>query len=39
MRQDEDAAAALKRATGPFVLRRLKTDKTIISDLPEKNWR
>ncbi|SNY68073.1 Superfamily II DNA or RNA helicase, SNF2 family [Paractinoplanes atraurantiacus] len=35
--QDEDAAAALKRATGPFVLRRLKTDKTIISDLPEKN--
>jgi SNF2 family DNA or RNA helicase len=27
----------LKRATGPFVLRRLKTDKTIISDLPEKN--
>ncbi|SNT57088.1 intein C-terminal splicing region/intein N-terminal splicing region [Asanoa hainanensis] len=36
VRQDEDAAAALKRATGPFVLRRLKTDKTIISDLPEK---
>ncbi|MDG4821620.1 SNF2-related protein [Asanoa sp. WMMD1127] len=36
VRQDEDAAAALKRATGPFVLRRLKTDKNIISDLPEK---
>jgi SNF2 family DNA or RNA helicase len=36
-RQDADATAALKRATGPFVLRRLKTDKTIISDLPEKN--
>ncbi len=35
-RGDEDAARALKRATGPFVLRRLKTDKTIISDLPEK---
>ncbi|RAY12541.1 ATP-dependent helicase [Actinomadura craniellae] len=33
---DEAAAAALRRATGPFVLRRLKTDKTIISDLPEK---
>jgi SNF2 family DNA or RNA helicase len=33
---DEDAAATLKRATGPFILRRLKTDKTIISDLPEK---
>lgn len=37
VRQDEDATAALKRATGPFVLRRLKTDKSIISDLPEKN--
>ncbi|WP_203717523.1 SNF2-related protein [Asanoa siamensis] len=36
VRQDDDAAAALKRATGPFVLRRLKTDKSIISDLPEK---
>ncbi len=37
VRQDADATAALKRATGPFVLRRLKTDKSIISDLPEKN--
>ncbi|GII59967.1 helicase HelZ [Sphaerisporangium krabiense] len=35
-RGDEQAAHALKRATQPFVLRRLKTDKTIISDLPEK---
>ncbi|WP_182885051.1 SNF2-related protein [Microbispora sp. H10885] len=34
--RDETATAALKRATGPFVLRRLKTDKTIISDLPDK---
>ncbi|GIH81293.1 helicase HelZ [Planobispora longispora] len=33
---DERAAAALRRVTGPFVLRRLKTDKTIISDLPDK---
>lgn len=34
----EDAAAteALKRLTGPFILRRLKTDRTIINDLPEK---
>jgi SNF2 family DNA or RNA helicase len=32
----EDAAHALKRLTQPFVLRRLKTDKTIISDLPDK---
>ncbi|WP_214319820.1 DEAD/DEAH box helicase [Nonomuraea sediminis] len=35
-RGDEQAARALKRATGPFVLRRVKTDKSIISDLPEK---
>ncbi|MCD0448272.1 SNF2-related protein [Actinocorallia sp. API 0066] len=33
---DEHAAAALQRATRPFILRRLKTDKSIISDLPEK---
>ncbi|MCF6475571.1 DEAD/DEAH box helicase [Nonomuraea sp. MG754425] len=35
-RQDEQAAQALRRATGPFILRRLKTDRSIISDLPEK---
>ncbi|MFF4620991.1 SNF2-related protein [Nonomuraea jabiensis] len=35
-RQDEQAARALKRTTGPFILRRVKTDKSIISDLPEK---
>jgi non-specific serine/threonine protein kinase len=34
--RDEDAAARLKRLTGPFVLRRLKTDRSIIADLPEK---
>ncbi|SCE71555.1 non-specific serine/threonine protein kinase [Micromonospora matsumotoense] len=33
---DADAAARLRRVTGPFVLRRLKTDSSIISDLPEK---
>ena len=33
---DEEAADRLKRITGPFILRRLKTDKTIISDLPDK---
>ena len=27
---------ALQRMTQPFLLRRLKTDKTIISDLPDK---
>ena len=32
----EDAAVRLKSVTGPFILRRMKTDKKIISDLPEK---
>ena len=32
----EEAARQLRRITEPFVLRRLKTDKSIISDLPEK---
>jgi superfamily II DNA or RNA helicase len=31
-----EATQALKRLTQPFMLRRLKTDKTIISDLPDK---
>jgi len=34
--RDPEAAERLKRLTGPFILRRLKTDKTIIVDLPEK---
>jgi SNF2 family DNA or RNA helicase len=34
--RDPDAAVRLKKVTGPFVLRRLKTDKSIIDDLPEK---
>ncbi len=34
--RDKDAMGHLKRLTGPFILRRLKTDKTIIADLPEK---
>ncbi|HKX33683.1 MAG TPA: DEAD/DEAH box helicase [Blastocatellia bacterium] len=34
--RDPEAAQRLKRMTGPFILRRLKTDRTIISDLPEK---
>ncbi|MFB9236113.1 DEAD/DEAH box helicase [Plantactinospora siamensis] len=33
---DDAAAERLRRITGPFVLRRLKTDPAIISDLPEK---
>jgi SNF2 family DNA or RNA helicase len=35
--RDPDATATLKRITGPFILRRLKSDKSIIADLPEKN--
>lgn len=34
--RDSDRAEKLKRLIQPFVLRRLKTDKTIIKDLPEK---
>jgi SNF2 family DNA or RNA helicase len=36
--RNADAAATeqLKRITGPFILRRLKTDKSVIADLPDK---
>lgn len=34
--RDQEAAERLKRLTGPFILRRLKTDRAIIADLPEK---
>ncbi|MDO8671759.1 MAG: DEAD/DEAH box helicase [Dehalococcoidia bacterium] len=34
--QNEARATALKRLVQPFVLRRLKTDRTIIVDLPDK---
>jgi SNF2 family DNA or RNA helicase len=34
--RDEQAMKRLKRLTSPVVLRRLKTDKDIITDLPEK---
>ena len=34
--RDADAAQRLRRATGPFMLRRVKTDRSIIKDLPEK---
>ena len=33
---NEEAASHLRRVTAPFVLRRLKTDRTIIADLPDK---
>ena len=34
--RDPHATERLRQATGPFLLRRLKTDKSIITDLPEK---
>ena len=34
--RDPEATRRLKRLTGPFILRRLKTERSIISDLPEK---
>ena len=34
--RDPEAAQRLKRITGPFLLRRLKTDKAIIADLTDK---
>jgi len=33
---DQQRAATLKRLVEPFILRRLKTDKRIIDDLPDK---
>src|SRR5207253_3010322 len=34
--RDAGASARLKRITGPFILRRLKTDRSVIADLPAK---
>jgi len=33
---DEEALNRLKQLTGPFILRRMKTDPHVIQDLPEK---
>ena len=35
--ENPEAAGQLKKLTAPFILRRLKSDKSIIADLPEKN--
>lgn len=32
----EEVAARLKRMVAPFILRRVKTDSSIVADLPEK---
>ena len=37
VRKDEEAATHLQKVTGPFILRRLKTDRAIIDDLPDKH--
>ena len=34
--RDDEATTKLQKATGPFILRRLKTDPTTIDDLPDK---
>jgi len=36
LRQDASGYARLKKVVGPYILRRLKTDKSVISDLPDK---
>ncbi|MDD4148420.1 MAG: DEAD/DEAH box helicase [Bacteroidales bacterium] len=33
---DEQVASKFRKITQPFMMRRMKTDKTIISDLPDK---
>ena len=35
-RNADDGYAPLRRLVGPYILRRLKTDKHVISDLPDK---
>jgi superfamily II DNA or RNA helicase len=34
--RDREASERLQSLSGPFILRRLKTDRSIISDLPDK---
>jgi len=36
LKESVDGYSRLKKVVSPFILRRLKTDKTVISDLPEK---
>jgi superfamily II DNA or RNA helicase len=35
-RREQERYAPLRRLVGPYILRRLKTDRAIIADLPEK---
>jgi SNF2 family DNA or RNA helicase len=34
--RDPERLETLRRVTSPFIMRRLKTDKSVIADLPEK---
>jgi non-specific serine/threonine protein kinase len=36
LNRDASGYGRLKKVVGPYILRRLKTDKTVISDLPDK---
>ncbi|KJJ83857.1 non-specific serine/threonine protein kinase [Candidatus Omnitrophus magneticus] len=36
LKNDSKGYARLKKITSPYILRRLKTDKSVISDLPDK---
>lgn len=36
LKEDSSGYARLRKVISPFILRRLKTDKSIITDLPEK---
>ncbi|MDP4179428.1 MAG: DEAD/DEAH box helicase, partial [Bacillota bacterium] len=36
LKESQDSYGRLKQVVSPFILRRLKTDKSVISDLPEK---
>ncbi len=36
MEKDQAVLAKFKKITSPFLIRRMKTDKSIISDLPDK---
>ncbi|MBI4827960.1 MAG: DEAD/DEAH box helicase [Nitrospinae bacterium] len=35
-KRERDQYAPLRRLVGPYILRRLKTDKSVIADLPDK---
>jgi non-specific serine/threonine protein kinase len=37
LKESPGGYAKLRNAVSPFILRRLKTDKTVITDLPDKN--